>query len=66
VRTILVPKTLELVAFLHNWTADAPSAILLLAATPRRRDSLREALAEVLGDFPLAIEVLAALTERAS
>lgn len=50
VKTVLVPKTLELVGFLRNWTAGAPAAILLLTATRRRRDSLCEALAPTLGD----------------
>ena len=61
VKTVLVPKTLELIGFLTGWTAGAPAAILLLAATARRRDSLREALAPAAGDFPLAVETLAAL-----
>jgi hypothetical protein len=61
VKTILVPKTLELIGFLGKWTAGAPAAILLLTTTARRRDSLREALAHPVGDFPLAIEMLLAL-----
>jgi hypothetical protein len=62
VKTVLVPKTLELIAFLGTWTGGAPAAILLLTATARRRDSLRDALAPVVGDFPLAVETLAALS----
>jgi hypothetical protein len=62
VKTVLVPKTLELIGFLAGWTAGAPAAILLLTATARRRNSLREALAPAVGDFPLAVETLAALT----
>ena len=62
VKTVLVPKTLELISFLTGWTAHAPAAILLLTATARRRDSLREALAPAVGDFPLAVETLAALS----
>jgi len=63
VKTVLVPKTLELIGFLTEWTAGAPAAILLLTATNRRRDSLRDALAPAVGDFPLAVETLAALSE---
>lgn len=62
VKTVLVPKTLELIAFLTGWTARAPAAILLLTGTARRRDSLREALAPAGGDFPLAVETLSALS----
>jgi hypothetical protein len=62
VKTVLVPKTLELIGFLTDWTAGAPAAILLLTATLRRRDSLRTALDPAIGDFPLAVETLAALT----
>jgi hypothetical protein len=61
VKTVLLPKTLELIAFLNSWTAGARAAILLLTATARRRDSIREALAPVIGDFPLAVEMLDAL-----
>lgn len=57
VKTI-VAKTRELIDFLAAWTAGAPTAILLLTATARRRDSLREALAPAVGDFPLAVETL--------
>jgi len=64
VKTVLVPKTLELIGFLTSWTADAPAAILLLTATARRRDSLREALGAAVGDFPLAVETLAALSDE--
>jgi hypothetical protein len=64
VKTVLVPKTLELNGFLTSWTAGAPSAILLLTATARRRDSLREALAQAVGDFPLAVEMLAELSRE--
>lgn len=62
VKTVLVPKTLELIGFLTGWTAGAPAAILLLTATARRRDSLREALSPAIGDFPLAVETLSALS----
>jgi hypothetical protein len=62
VKTVLVPKTLELIGFLNRWTAGAGAAILLLTATPRRRDSLREALAPSVGDFPLAVETLAVVS----
>ena len=62
VKTVLVPKTLELIGFLRGWTAGAPAAILLLTATSRRRDSLREALAPAVGDFPLAVETLDVLS----
>jgi hypothetical protein len=62
VKTVLVPKTLELIGFLTGWTADAPAAILLLTATARRRDSLREALAPAVSGFPLAVEMLAELS----
>lgn len=62
VKTVLVPKTLELIGFLSGWTAGAPAAILLLTAGVRRRDSLREALAAAVGNFPLAVETLAALS----
>ena len=54
-----------LIGFLTGWTVGAPAAILLLAATVRRRDSLREALAPAIGDFPLAVEKLAALSDNA-
>jgi len=66
VKNVLVPKTLELISFLHGWTAGAPVAILLLTATARRRDSLRAALAPVIGNFPLAVEALDVLAETAS
>lgn len=62
VKTVLVPKTRELVGFLSGWTAGAPAAILVLTAGVRRRDSLREALAPAVGNFPLAVETLAALS----
>lgn len=62
VKTILVTKTLELVGFLSGWTAGAPAAILILTATARRRNSLREALSPAVDDFPLAVETLAALS----
>ncbi|HYH05740.1 MAG TPA: replication-relaxation family protein [Thermoanaerobaculia bacterium] len=62
VKTVLVPKTLQLIAFLRDWIDGAPAAILLLTATARRRDSLRDALAPAVGDFPLAIETLTALS----
>lgn len=61
VKTVLVPKTLELIGFLRAWIGDAPAAALLLTATARRRDSLRAALDPAVGDFPLAVETLAAL-----
>lgn len=61
VKTVLVPKTLELIGFLEQWTTGAPAAILLLTATVRRRDSLRAALAPAIADFPLAVETLAAV-----
>lgn len=61
VKTVLVPKTLELIGFLREWIGDAPAAILLLTATARRRDSLRVALDAVVGEFPLAVETLTAL-----
>jgi hypothetical protein len=64
VKTVLVPKTLELIGFLAGWMAGAPAAILVLTATARRRDSLREALAPAIGDFPLAVETLDALLGR--
>lgn len=56
VKTVLVPKTLELIGFLREWIGGAPAAILLLTEAARRRDSLRDALAPVVGDFPLAVE----------
>lgn len=65
VKTVLVPKTLELIGFLSGWTAGAPAAILLLTATARRRDSLREALSPAVGNFPLAAETLAAFSDHA-
>ncbi|HYK02261.1 MAG TPA: replication-relaxation family protein [Thermoanaerobaculia bacterium] len=61
VKTVLVPKTLELIGFLTEWIGPAPAAILLLTATARRRDSLRDALVPALSDFPLAVETLSAL-----
>src|SRR5205085_4840864 len=61
VKSVLVPKTLELIGFLTAWTAGAPAAILLLTATARRRDSLREVLPQVVGAFPLVIETFSAL-----
>jgi hypothetical protein len=64
VKTVLVPKTLELIDLLTGWTAGAPAAILLLTATARRRDSLRGALANAARDFPLAVETLGALSEN--
>jgi hypothetical protein len=64
VKTVLMPKTLELAGFLSSWTSGATAAILLLTATARRRDSLREALAPALGEFPLSIETLDALKEK--
>lgn len=64
VKTVLVPKTLELAAFLTSWTAGAPSAILLLTATARRRDSLRLGLTPAIGSFPLAVETLDAVQRR--
>lgn len=66
VKTVLVPKTLELIGFLSDWMAGAPAAILLLTATQRRRDSLREALAAAVGDFPLAVEMLTVLDADAA
>jgi hypothetical protein len=66
VKTVLVPKTLELIGFLSGWTAGAPAAILLVTATQRRRDSLREALAAAVGDFPFAVETLAVLSADAA
>ncbi len=62
VKTVLVPKTLELISFLQSWTAGASAAILLLTATARRRDSLRAALAPAVGDFPLAVDTFGALS----
>jgi hypothetical protein len=59
VKTVLIPKTLELIGFLNAWTVGALAAILLLTPTPRRRDSLREALVKTAGNFPLVIETLA-------
>lgn len=47
-------------------TAGARAAILILTATPRRRDSLRVALAPAVGDFPLAVEMLIALAGAAT
>ena len=64
VKTVLVPKTLELIGFLGQWIGDAPVGILLLTATARRRDSLRDALAPVVGDFPLAVDSLTALADE--
>jgi hypothetical protein len=64
VKSVLVPKTLELIGFLREWVGRAPAAILLLTATARRRDSLREALACAVDDFPLGIETLAALSAQ--
>ncbi|HEX8255448.1 MAG TPA: replication-relaxation family protein [Thermoanaerobaculia bacterium] len=61
VKTVLVPKALELIGFVSTWTATAPAAILLLTATARRRDSLRDALAPAVGDFPFVVETLTAL-----
>jgi hypothetical protein len=63
VKTVLVPKTLELIRFLSAWTADATAPILLLTATARRRDSLRGALTSAVGDFPLAVETFAVSAE---
>jgi len=63
VKTVLVPKTLELIGFLRDRLCDATSAVLLLTPTARRRDSLREALPPAVGDFPLAVETLTALTQ---
>lgn len=62
VKTVIVPKTQELISFLSGWTAGAPAAVLLLTATARRRDSLRTALATAIGDFPFAVETLAVLS----
>jgi hypothetical protein len=64
VKTVLVPKTLELIGFLREWMGNAPAAILLLTATARRRDSLRDALASVVGDFPIAVDALTALSSE--
>jgi hypothetical protein len=58
VKKVLVPKTLELIGFLTDWTAGASAAILMLTATARRRDSLREILTTAVGDLPLAVETL--------
>jgi hypothetical protein len=66
VKTVLAPKTLELIAFLRGWTAGGPSAILLLTATARRRDSIRGALEPIAGDFPLAVEVLVGFMGKAN
>lgn len=66
VKSVLVPKTLELIGFLSGWTEGAPAAILLLTATTRRCHSLREALASAVGDFPLVVETLAALSGAAA
>lgn len=33
VKTVLVPKTMELIGFLGQWVGDAPAAILLLTPT---------------------------------
>ena len=66
VRTVLVPKTLELIGFLTDWTAGASVAILMLTATARRRDSLREILTTAVGDLPLAVETLLALSGETS
>jgi len=63
VKTVLVPKTLELIAFLRAWLTGATAAILLLTVTQRRCDSLHAALATAVGDFPLALAPLATLTD---
>lgn len=65
VKTVLLPKTLELIDLLNTWTTGVSAAILLLTPTRRRRDSLREALAPAVGDFPLLVETLAALAAEA-
>ena len=61
VKTVLIPKTLELISFLWNWTAGSPAAILLLTATIHRRDSLRAAFT-LHGRFPLAVETVTVLS----
>jgi hypothetical protein len=63
VTAVLVPKTQALIHFLRAWTEGAPATILLLTSTPRRRDSLRAALDLAVGEFPLAVETLAALSD---
>lgn len=63
VKTVLVPKTLELIGFLRVCIGDAAAAILVLTLTARRRDSLRVALDPAVGDFPLVVETLTALTD---
>ncbi|HVF39328.1 MAG TPA: replication-relaxation family protein, partial [Gemmatimonadaceae bacterium] len=65
VKTVVVPKTLELIAFLDASASRGVAAILLLTCTPRRRDSLYKILAPAVGDFPLVIELLAALSGEA-
>lgn len=64
VTTVLVPKTQALIRFLSAWTEGAPATILLLTATPRRRDSLRATLDPSVGTFPLAVETLAAFSSE--
>lgn len=65
VKTVVVPKTLALIGFLDKWVRGAPAAIALLTVTPRRRDSLRDALTPAIGRFPLAVEVFTALDPEA-
>ncbi|HEX8253381.1 MAG TPA: replication-relaxation family protein [Thermoanaerobaculia bacterium] len=64
VTAVLVPKTRALGRFLCSWTRGAPATILLLTSTPRRRDSLRAALAQTVESFPVAVETLAALSNE--
>jgi len=63
VKTVVVPKTLELTRFLTGLTMVAPAAILLLASTEHRRESLCKTLAPILGAFPLVIETTANLNK---
>lgn len=65
VKTVIVPKTQELIGFLREWTGNAPAAILVLTATTRRRDSLRDYVATAVGDFPVVVETLTALSSEA-
>jgi hypothetical protein len=61
VRTVLVPKTLELIRLLSHWNGRAPAGLLLLTASARRQESLREPLGSTAGDVPFAIATLRAL-----
>jgi len=45
--------------------SSAPSRASAVTAEERRWDSLREALALVIGEFPLAVETLRSIVQRA-